>query len=350
MIGLTGYLGAGKTTVLNHLLARPGARVGVVVNDFGEINVDAGLVTGQIDEAASIAGGCVCCLPDAGGLDDALERLTQPRLRLDAVVVEASGAADPLSLARLIRFSGAERVRPGGLIDVVDALEHERTVETGALAPGRFRAASLVVINKLDRVAPSERADVVGRLSRRIREGGPVAHVVATTRGRIDPALVFDVARDDDPPDELPIAALARADRTDADPDRADADHDRGAGRSPAAHVHATAVTVRSRGPAHPTAIADLLEAPPDGVYRLKGYVTVAGRRPRRYVVNVVGRAVHVMRVTDGGSEDGLVAIGTRLDAERVQARLRAALAPATASTGVAEGLRRMERHRRLSE
>ena len=63
VIGLTGYLGAGKTTVLNHVLRTPGARIGVVINDFGELNVDAGLVTGQVDEPASIAGGCICCLP-----------------------------------------------------------------------------------------------------------------------------------------------------------------------------------------------------------------------------------------------------------------------------------------------
>ncbi|MFP3589350.1 GTP-binding protein, partial [Paraburkholderia sp. SIMBA_055] len=88
-------LGAGKTTLLNHLLRAPGARLGVVVNDFGAINVDAALVTGQVDEAAAISGGCVCCLPDSGGLDEALEKLSDPRLRLDAIIIEASGATDP---------------------------------------------------------------------------------------------------------------------------------------------------------------------------------------------------------------------------------------------------------------
>ena len=64
VIALTGYLGAGKTTLLNHVLRSPDARIGVVINDFGELNVDAALVTGQVDEPASIAGGCICCLPD----------------------------------------------------------------------------------------------------------------------------------------------------------------------------------------------------------------------------------------------------------------------------------------------
>ena len=56
VIALTGFLGAGKTTLLNHVLRTPGARIGVVINDFGDLNVDAALVTGQIDEPASIAG------------------------------------------------------------------------------------------------------------------------------------------------------------------------------------------------------------------------------------------------------------------------------------------------------
>ena len=111
VIALTGYLGSGKTTLLNHVLRAPDARIGVVINDFGDINVDAALVTGQVDEPVSIAGGCVCCLPDDGGLDDALEKLTDPRLALDVIIVEASGLADPVAVSRLIRFSGVERVR-----------------------------------------------------------------------------------------------------------------------------------------------------------------------------------------------------------------------------------------------
>ena len=73
VILLTGYLGAGKTSLLNHLLRHPDARIGVVVNDFGELNIDAGLVVGQVDEPFSISGGCICCLSDDSSLEDALE-------------------------------------------------------------------------------------------------------------------------------------------------------------------------------------------------------------------------------------------------------------------------------------
>ena len=128
VILLTGYLGAGKTSLLNHLLRDPDSRVGVVVNDFGSLNVDAALVAGQVDEPIPISGGCVCCLSDTSALEDALASLAQPRLELDAIIVEASGIAEPLILARMVSQWGRHRFHLAGVIDVVDALMHGETV------------------------------------------------------------------------------------------------------------------------------------------------------------------------------------------------------------------------------
>lgn len=327
VIALTGYLGAGKTTLLNHLLSAPGARVGVVINDFGAVNVDAALVSGQIDEPASIAGGCLCCLPDTGGLDAALEKLAQPRRRLDAIIVEASGIAEPAALARHVRFSGVERVRPGGVIDVINAAEHFDTVDLGGLPPARYAAASLVVVNKLDQVPPEQRAARLDRIAARVRGLNPRAQIVATTKGRIDPLLVFDPTPLPEPDDHLPLAA-----------------YDPGHG-----HDHADAVTMLAPQPVDPTRLLELLEQPPPGVYRLKGCVTVTtAGTPRRQLINLVGAQIHV---TDGGAAsipDGLVAIGMHLDAGAVQDALGRALAPADRRP-TAAALRRLLRYRRLS-
>lgn len=328
VIALTGHLGAGKTTVLNHLLTMPGARIGVVVNDFGAINIDAGLVTGQIDTAASIAGGCVCCLPDSGGLEEALAQLTHPRLRADAVIVEASGVAEPQALARLIRFSGAERVRPGGLIDVIDADAYFSTIDTGPTPPARFSAATLVVINKTDLLAPAERASVIERIRARVRERNPFAQVLVTAQGRIDPALVLDAASSHEPIDELPLADLARQQHSHVD------------------HEHAAAVTVPASGPIDAGRLVDLLEAPPEGVYRLKGTITVTTTQRRRcYTVNVVGRHIHIAP-NAAQIGDGLVAIGMELDEHAVRTRLQETLTPGSSE---ASALRRLVRYRRLS-
>ena len=308
VVALTGHLGAGKTTLLNHLLRQPGARVGVVVNDFGAVNVDAALVSGQVDEPASIAGGCLCCLEDAGGLDEALAKLAEPRRGLDVIVVEASGIAEPGALAQMIVASSAPRIRPGGVVAVVDAREYFDTVDGGGLPPARFAVATLVVLNKCDLVTE----DVLERIEARVRELNPHVHVVRTTGGEVDPALVYDVASTDEPEDELPLAALLRAER-------------------PAAqgHTHASSVTVTTTEPVDPAALEALLAVPPPGAYRIKGTVAVrSGSRVRGQVVHVVGRQAWVTSCPPP-AESALVAIGLDLDPEVVRPLLAAGLRPA---------------------
>ena len=332
VIALTGHLGAGKTSLLNHLLRAPGARLGVVVNDFGELNVDAALVSGQVDEAASISGGCLCCLPEAGGLDEALRRLAHPRLRLDAILVEASGAADPLALSRIIGSSEIGDVRHGGVIEVIDAVTHFRTVDTGETPPNRFAAATLVVIGKADLLQEQEREAVVARICERVRARNPDVPIVRAVRGGIDPALVFDTAADDDPVDQLPLARLLR--------EQSAEHHD---------HEHAQAVSVPLEGPVAPGALADLLEDPPHGAYRLKGRVRVHGSRGRSgFRVDVVGPMIHVARLPDPPQVGELVAVGLALDADVARARLDE-VAASQPSSADAAGLRRLTRLQRLS-
>jgi G3E family GTPase len=313
VIALTGHLGAGKTTLLNHVLRTPHARIGVVINDFGEINVDAGLISGQIDEPASIAGGCICCLPDDGQLDAALARLADPRLRLDAIIVEASGLADPAALARIIGFSEIAGVRDGGVVDVVDAVAHFDTVDSGGVAPARYGAATLVVVNKLDQIRDADRDATLRRVEARVRERNSRAHVIGATNGQIDPALLYDVAAAADETGQLSFREAMFS---------PSAEH---------AHVHADSVTVTADGGADPEHLIELLEHPPAGVYRMKGRVAVRHRAGiRGYVVNVVGPAVHIARGAGApGSASHLVAIGTHFDTAAARDRLAEALRPA---------------------
>ncbi|OBH13062.1 GTP-binding protein [Mycobacterium sp. E1747] len=329
VIALTGHLGAGKTTLLNHLLRHPGTRIGVVVNDFGDINIDADLVAGQVDEPASIAGGCICCLPDGGGLDDALIKLAAPARRLDAIVVETSGLADPVAVARLIGFSEIRGVRPGGIVDVVDAVNHFDTVDCGGLPPVRYGAASLIVVNKLDQVPEGDRAAMVQRVTQRAAQRNPRIHVVATTGGKIAPELLFDASATSSRVEQLSFLDLA--------PEH---DHD---------HVHADAVTVGSSGCVDPDALFDLLEDPPPQVFRLKGIVAVRHRATvHGYVVNLVGSAIHIGPVPRGATANRLVAIGMDLDVDAVRARVESALHPAPGRAS-AQALRRLDHYRRLS-
>ncbi|MDF1489161.1 CobW family GTP-binding protein [Tessaracoccus caeni] len=334
VIAVTGYLGAGKTALLNHLLRTPGARLGVIVNDFGELNVDAALVEGLVDEVASISGGCLCCLPDSGGLDEALERLSHPHLRLDAILIEASGAADPLALARVIRFSGAEHVRPGGLIEVIDAVQHFRTVDVHPTPPARHRAATLVVIGKSDLLPEGDRDRVLARIERRVRARNPDVHLVVAKNGRVDPDLLFDVLAEGEVQDRLPFAEGLR----DMDPDHGEHHHE-----------HAAAVSRELAGPLSPSALLDLLQSPPPGVYRMKGRVRVRGPRgDRGYLANLVGGSIHISPLPQPPCFGELVAVGMSLDVAQVGAHLDEVLRAPADRPDVA-GLRRLFRYVRLS-
>lgn len=144
-----GYLGAGKTTLINRLLAEDhGLRLLIMVNDFGAINVDASLITAKDDDMIALSNGCVCCTMGADlflAIGDVLDRETWP----DHLIVEASGIADP---ARIAQVALAEPdLDYGGIVTVVDALEYDRLCvdpQIGAQVRGQVDVADVVVVSK----------------------------------------------------------------------------------------------------------------------------------------------------------------------------------------------------------
>jgi G3E family GTPase len=146
---LGGYLGAGKTTLINRLLAEPhGQRLLVMVNDFGAINIDAALLTSSSDDTLELSNGCVCCTMGADlfmAVGDVLDRNPRP----DHMVIEASGIADP---ARIAQVALAEPdLSYGGVVSVVDALNYDalaRDVQIGAQVHGQVDVADLILVSK----------------------------------------------------------------------------------------------------------------------------------------------------------------------------------------------------------
>ena len=97
---VTGFLGAGKTTVVNHILAHTeGRRIAAVVNDFGTINIDAELIAGASDGVVSLTNGCICCSLE-GDLLRTLAGILRRNRRPDYIVIETSGVADPADVVR----------------------------------------------------------------------------------------------------------------------------------------------------------------------------------------------------------------------------------------------------------
>jgi G3E family GTPase len=184
---VAGFLGAGKTTVVNHLLAHAeGRRIAAVVNDFGAINIDAALIAGASDGVISLANGCICCSLE-GDLLRTLAAILRRSPRPEAIVIETSGVADPTDIVRNLMDPVIWREAPlETVLCVVDATAQADALND-ALLRSQIRAADVVALSKLDL------ADAAGR--ERIRAAiaaiKPAAVLVDAAFGQVPFELLF---------------------------------------------------------------------------------------------------------------------------------------------------------------
>ncbi|MFJ7415572.1 CobW family GTP-binding protein [Streptomyces sp. NPDC098077] len=316
VVVLAGFLGSGKTTLLNHLLRnREGTRIGVIVNDFGAIEIDAMTVSGQVGSTVSLGNGCLCCAVDASELDSFLETLTRPSARLDVIVIEASGLAEPQELVRMLLASDNPHILYGGLVEVVDAAEFDGTRQRHPELDRHLAVADLVVLNKTDRVGEAERE----RLRATVAELSGPAAVISAVHGRIDPELLFDPALRPDHEDKVRQLTFEDLLREEADGHEAHDDH---------LHAAYESVDFTSDIPMDPRRFIEFLDSRPDGLYRIKGFADFgAGDRDHTYALHAVGRFLRfVPRPWARGEQrlTRLVMIGAGIDAEALLAGLAA--------------------------
>jgi G3E family GTPase len=183
---VTGFLGAGKTTVVNHLLAHAeGRRIAAVVNDFGAINIDAELIAGASDGVVSLSNGCICCSLEGDLLRTLAALLRDPRPEF--IVIETSGVADPSDIVRNLMDPIVWKEAPlETVLCVVDATTPPPTLHD-ALLRSQLRTADVVALSKVDLVDAATRA----KLREAVRSLHPAAVVVDAVHGEIPAALLF---------------------------------------------------------------------------------------------------------------------------------------------------------------
>src|SRR5215213_11649329 len=154
---VTGFLGAGKTTAVNHLLAHAeGRRIAAVVNDFGAINIDAELIAGASDGVVSLSNGCICCSLE-GDLLRTLATLLRRDPRSEFIVIDTSGIADPSDIVRNLMDPLIWQEAPlETVLCVVDATTSAEMLND-ALLRSQLRSADVVALSKVDL------ADAAGR-------------------------------------------------------------------------------------------------------------------------------------------------------------------------------------------
>jgi len=176
-----GYLGAGKTTLVNHLLAEAhGLRLAVLVNDFGEVNVDAALIAAHDGDTISLANGCLCCSL-TNGFAQAIAKVLEHGDRLDAIVIEASGVAEP---GKIAQYGQMYDLPLDGVITLADAerlREQAANKYVGETVLRQLQQADLVILNKVDCVSDEELAAVRGWLG----AAAPGVPVMPATRAAV---------------------------------------------------------------------------------------------------------------------------------------------------------------------
>lgn len=190
---VTGFLGAGKTTVVNHLLAHAeGRRIAAVVNDFGAINIDAELIAGASDGVVSLANGCICCSLE-GDLLRTLATLLRRDPRPEFIVIETSGVADPADIVRNLMDPVIWQEAPlETVLCVLDATTPMETLNNDALVRSQLRAADVVTLSKVDLTDAASRA----QLREVVQSLRPAAVVVDALQGEVPSELLFPLDAD----------------------------------------------------------------------------------------------------------------------------------------------------------
>ncbi len=182
---LTGFLGSGKTTVLNAVLADATAgRVAVIVNEFGEAGLDHDLIEEGGEEIVLMRSGCLCCSV-RGDLSDTVanlfDRRAEGKIAFDRIVIETTGLADPGPILQTLRVDSflARHTHVDGVVTVVDAAHGEATLDAQFEAVSQAAIADLLILSKTDRVPPIK----AQRIEDRLRALNPTARCLRSVRG-----------------------------------------------------------------------------------------------------------------------------------------------------------------------
>ena len=300
---ISGFLGAGKTSLLNHILnADHGLRVAVLVNDFGEINIDAELISGISGESTiNLSNGCICC----SIRDDLLEATVQLIQRPDPpeyIVVETSGVSDPIAVS--LTFMSPE-LRSGARVDsmltVVDSdqIDHVDRKHRN-LALDQIAMADIVVLNKVDLVNDEKR----GKLAAFVKNLVPRARILETTHGKVPLDLVLGVGTYD--PHrfsgksgmDVHIHADGEVHDHDHAHDHEDEHHHE--------HDHTLVFNTWSYTTDKPLshrAVRQAVKTLPATIYRAKGFVYLDETPDRKGIVHVVGQRARLIIGAPWGDE-----------------------------------------------
>ena len=348
---LTGFLGAGKTTLLNHILAnQQGVKTAVLVNEFGEIGIDNDLIIATGEDMVELSNGCICCSIN-GELLEAVYRILDRPDPVDYLVVETTGLADPLPVARTFLGSDLrDQTRLDSIITLVDAENFSDEILEGEVARAQVVYGDILLLNKCDLVSEQRLSEVEGQL-RAIKTD---ARILRSVNGDVNLPLLLSVGLFESDK----VAAEQNHDDHDHSHDH-DHDHSHGHDHSACDHEHGhcehdhepahdhshdhahdhpdhlaiegfTSLSFRAEGPFALRKFQNFLDNQlPAGVFRAKGILWF-NESEKRHVFHLAGKRFSIDDSEWSSASERknqLVLIGKQLDHAKLRQQLQACVA-----------------------
>jgi len=294
---LTGFLGAGKTSVLNHILhAEHGMRIAVLVNDFGALNIDAELIVGVEGESIKLSNGCICCTIRDDLMVETLNLLTQSQPP-EYIIIETSGVSDPVAVAMTFReMEFIKAIELDSILTVIDAEQFEDVAnDYQGLAIDQIGAADIIILNKVDLVDSAYIEHLKTNVIRRIAKQ---ARIIEANFGKVPLELVIGVGQYD--PQKL--ADKPRKD-IHVHEQQDDGSHTHDHAHHHDDHDHTLVFDSWSWQGTQPLSfdrLSHALKNLPRSIYRAKGIIQLAETPHKRLIAQVAGK-----RITMYGADEG---------------------------------------------
>ncbi len=329
---ITGFLGSGKTTLLNHILNnQQGIKTAVLVNEFGEIGIDNELIVTTGEDMVELSNGCICCTIN-NDLVDAVYKVMERQDKLDYLVVETTGIADPLPIA--LTFLGTELrdlTRLDSIITLVDSENFSLDLFNSEAAYNQISYGDIILLNKADLV---DEADL-DLLEARVRDIKKDARILRTTRGQVSLPLILSVGLFES---DRYLESETSNSHDHHDHDHSECDHEHHEHHHHSNHLENDGFTSISFQSDKPLAIKKfqyfLDNQLPGNVFRAKGILWF-DESPKRHVFHLCGKRFSIDdEEWKGAPKNQLVLIGQNLDSEKLRSQIQNCVCMPTTTRG----------------
>ena len=310
---ISGFLGSGKTTLLNHILTnQQGIKTAVLVNEFGEIGIDNELIIKTEEEMIELSNGCICCSIN-GELVEAIEKLINVNKKLDYIIIETTGLADPLPVAMTLLGSDLrDQTRLDSIITLIDAENFNDVALESSIGRSQVIYGDILLLNKCDLVTNKNIEETIDKL----KEIKNDVRILKSIKGNIPLNLLLSVG-------------LFETDLINQKESVHDHSHEHG-------HAHSEednriedflSVSFQTKEPFSLRKFQYFLDNQlKSDVFRAKGILWFS-ESERRHVFHLAGKRISI-EDSEWGEErnNQLVFIGKELDKEKILAQLNACI------------------------